>query len=132
MSMKNIDMKALCKQQHVYKGGGLVTGILMFLTITSHSSPLSHQQVGVTMPLSMALVRIGEAAVQSACTESSAPSMSGKTTNPFGGSGPCRSPPCPFPFCSSHNLKEFIDRRWDPGSPFTTQTVRSGNNVPLD
>lgn len=59
MSMKNIDMKALCKRQHVYEGGGLVTGILMFLTITSHSSPLSHQQVGVTMPLSTALVRIG-------------------------------------------------------------------------
>lgn len=59
MSMKKIDMEVLCKLQHVYKGGGLVTGILMFLKITSHSSPLSHQQVGVMMPLSMALVRIG-------------------------------------------------------------------------
>lgn len=59
--------------------------------------------------------------------------MSGKTTNPFWGLRSLLLPPsCTFPFYSSYDLKEFIDRPWDPGSRFITQTLRSGNNGSLD
>lgn len=72
MRMGKKDTKVLCKLQRLYEGEGLVIVILMFLKITSHSSLLSHQQVGMMMPFSTVFVRIMGDNVCTACVGRSA------------------------------------------------------------
>ena len=47
---KKKKMKMLCKLQSLYKDEGFIIIILVFIKITSHSSLLSHKQVGMTVP----------------------------------------------------------------------------------
>ena len=48
----------LCKLQSLYKDEGFIIIILVFIKITSHSSLLSHKQVGMTVPFWTVFVRV--------------------------------------------------------------------------
>ena len=72
MRMGKKDIKVLGKLQRLYEGEGLVIVILMFLKITSQSSLLSHQQVGMMMTFSIVFVRIMGDNVCTACVGCSA------------------------------------------------------------
>ena len=50
MRIKEKKKKMLCKPQSLYKDEGFIIIILVFIKITSHSSLLSHKQVGMTVP----------------------------------------------------------------------------------
>lgn len=49
-----------CKLQSLCKDEGFAIIILAFIKITSHSSLLSHKQVGMTVPFSTVFVRVTE------------------------------------------------------------------------
>lgn len=51
-------MKMLSKLQSLCKDEGFIIIILVFIKITSHSSLLSHKQVGMTVPFSTVFVRL--------------------------------------------------------------------------
>ena len=60
-------MKMLCKLQSLFKDEGFIIIILVFIKITSHSSLLSHEQVGMTVPLSSLYETHGRGHVYSIC-----------------------------------------------------------------